>query len=247
MSCYVCPQPRECFMPACEDLTPECSIVRLNAKGRNSSLLGQGKNSFKDSTSTTLFLAYTHTHTQTCINTNWRTVHCSQHISSLSLDCLNTTGGMIWESKWEQESEGDKQKGRKRKMIEGRRGREKRHPSMTSKEITHSLELLLSCYHFPRQRSFPIRPEVSMCMCVWMNEWQKCMWEYSVCGGEKARDFWISMRWSKELSSTMICILHTVHCTYYVWQEKCSCSDIMLAVKNCVKSIINKTGKLVCM
>lgn len=181
MSCYVCPQPRECFMPACEDLTPECSVMGLNAKGRNSSLLGQRKNSFKDSTSTTLSHTYTHTHT--CINTNWRTVHCSQHISSLSLDCLNTTGGMIWESKWEQESEGDKQKGRKRKMIEGRRGREKRHPSMTSKEITHSLELLLSCYHFPRQHSFHIRPEVSVCVCV--NEWVtevyvgiQCMWRW---------------------------------------------------------------------
>lgn len=62
------------------------------------------------------------------------------------------------------ERETERERGRKRKMIEGKRGREKRRPSMTSKEITHSPELLFSCYHFPRQRSRHIRPQV--CVCV---------------------------------------------------------------------------------
>lgn len=37
-------------------------------------------------------------------------------------------------------------------------------PSMTSKEITHSPELLFSCYHFPRQHSIHIRLEKGLCV-----------------------------------------------------------------------------------
>lgn len=112
----------------------------------------------------------THTHT------HWRTVHCSQHISTLSLDCLNTTGGkhdlraQVGTSERETEKKNRK---RKTKMIEGVRGREKRRPSMTSKQITHSPELLFSCYHFPRQPSFYIRLAASVTL-VCLKKWQCC-------------------------------------------------------------------------
>lgn len=37
---------------------------------------------------------------------------------------------------------------------------------MTSIEITHSPELLFSCYHFPRQHSCHVRPQVCVSVCV---------------------------------------------------------------------------------
>lgn len=86
--------------------------------------------------------------------------------------------------------EGDREKERKREMIEGRRGREKRLPSMTSKEITHSPELLFSCYHFPRHYFFHIRPQVwvcvsTFCACMSLYEWVavvclgiQCTWRW---------------------------------------------------------------------
>lgn len=197
-----------------------CSIRGLNGVGRDSDLSGQGENSFKDSRSTSLSLTHTHTRSQT----HWRTVHCSQHISTLSLDCLNTTGGEHDLREQVGTRERETERGRKRRMIEGRRGREKRRPSMTSEEITHSPELLFSCYHFPRQCSCHIRPQVCVCvltLLVCMRVW---MSDSSVCGNtvyvkvKKAKDFWISMRWSEEVSSTMTCILNTAHCMR--WPEK---------------------------
>lgn len=64
------------------------------------------------------------------------------------------------------------------------------------------------------------------------------MSDRGVCGNtvyvkvRKAKDLWISMRWSKELSSAMMCILNTAHCILF-WNKQCyAWSDGMMVARD---------------